>query len=965
MAPPSVIDRLRDALSGQYELLRPLGEGGMAEVFVARDLRHERDVAIKVLKPWVAQQLGSERFLREIKLIAGLSHPHIMPLHDSGEADGLLFAVMPCIEGPTLGEWLAAEGRPPLEEALRLGRALAQALGHAHAHGVVHRDVKPGNVLLSAGEPLLADFGLARSDRGEDPALTQAGDAMGTPLTMSPEQAEGGGADARSDVYSLGCVLFQLITGRPPFDGRSAVELIRRHREQTPPDLASQDGVPRSVATLVAACLAKDPGDRPADGDTVAAALDGSLRELTTGAARQEGAQRARRGTRVAVVVALLLTVAVGWFWREHQQTTWVQEEGLPGIVRLTEERAWDEAFALATEVEAADPDNPQLVTLWDSFSREVELVSDPPGALVSQRPLDAADGAAWEPLGRTPVTVRLTHGFRKLRYELDGHAPASIAGHWYYLRGTSVRLVPEGEHVPGMVLVTGGAVSLNIPGLDHLDQVQLGSAWIQRHEVTNAEYARFVAAGGYTAPQWWVEPFVSEGAPLSFEQAMARLVDGTGRPGPAGWVAGDFAEGRGQHPVVGVSWFEAAAYCRWLGRELPTVHHWNRGAETRLAALVVPKSNFDGQGTEPVGTRDAVSAFDLQDMAGNAREWCANATDAGQRAILGGGFDDLPYMFNDFFAQDPWNRAASNGFRTSLPLEPSDDVVTSVLEPPFRDFLAEEQASDAVFEVYRSQFDYDPLPLRTEVLLSDDGHEGYTTQRIAYDLPYGGERGEAWVYLPTNRPGPHPTVVYFPGSNAIHSDDSSSLVRTRYAWLMRQGYALVAPTLKGTYERGTELDSDYPNESQLWRDHMVAWGMDIRRAVDLAEALPECDADRLAYFGSSWGGAMGPVMMAIEPRFDAGALLVAGLLFQHARPEVDAIHYVGRVTQPVLMLNGAYDHFFPVESSQKPLLELLGTPEEHKRYVLEEGGHSVEQTTLVTEVLAWLERWLGPDAGG
>ena len=958
-------DTARAALAGRYELRELVGRGGMADVYLADDPRHGRQVAVKIMRPDVAARLGPERFLREVRVAAGLQHPHILALHDSGEADGLLYYVMPFVAGPSLAERLAAGGPMPLEQALRTGRDLAQALGHAHARGVVHRDVKPGNVLLSDGVPVLADFGLASSDAVDDVAITQAGDALGTPLTMSPEQAAGRPADARSDVYSLGCVLFHMLAGRPPFQGDSVAALLTRHREQAPPRCSTlRSEVPPALDALLLRCLAKSPAGRPADGAALAAELDELLRALQTGSVRAEGSRRTRRVMAGAVVLVLLLAVALGWVLRDRTRRAWVEDEGLPGIEAAADARDWEAAMALAGQVESITPDHPRLAVLWDTFSGAVEVLSDPPGARVSRRPM-SDEHALFTPLGVTPVTVRLPHGFHRLRFELAGYETTEIASHWYYLRDQPTRLAREGTIPDGMLLVPGGRVVLNIPGLDHLADVELGNAALGRYETTNEEFAAFVRAGGYDDATYWTEPLQRDGATIAFDEARAAFVDSTGRPGPAGWIAGDYPEGTARHPVTGVSWYEAMAWCAWAGRTLPSVYHWNRAAETRLSEMVVPKSHFGGGGTVPVGQQNALSAFGLHDMAGNAREWCSNATTDGQRAILGGGFDDLPYMFNDFFAQSPWDRSPSNGFRTALDLDPPSERVLAPIVPPFRDFRAEAPASDEVFAVYRDLYRYDPAPLNVEVLLRDEGHADYVAEHLAYDLPYGGQRGAAWLHLPRRGAGPFPCVVVFPGSNAIHAESSEHLARPSYDWLLKQGYAVIQPTYLGTYERGDELASDYPDESQLWRDHVIAWGMDMSRAIDVLEQRPECDVTRLAYLGTSWGGAMGPIMVAVEPRFDAAVLYVAGMLFQRSRPEVDAIHYAPRVRVPTLMLNGKYDHFFPVETSQQPLFELLGTPADRKRYVLEEGGHFVPRELLIAETLAWLDRWLAAGDGG
>src|SRR5216117_1326026 len=215
----SLLDRLQVSLAGRYAIERELGRGGMATVYLAEDMKHRRPVAVKVLSPELAAGLGTDRFLREIEIAARLTHPHILPLHDSGVADGGLFYVTPYIEGESLRARIERERQLPLDDALRLAREIASALGHAHHHGLVHRDIKPENVLLSDGIALVADFGIARAVGGPgEVGLTTAGTTLGTPAYMAPEQATAGSTvDARADLYSLGCVLYEMLAGTPPF----------------------------------------------------------------------------------------------------------------------------------------------------------------------------------------------------------------------------------------------------------------------------------------------------------------------------------------------------------------------------------------------------------------------------------------------------------------------------------------------------------------------------------------------------------------------------------------------------------------------------------------------------------------------------------------------------------------------------------------------------------------------------
>lgn len=271
--------RLVEALSDRYRIERELGAGGMATVYLARDLKHDRQVAIKVLRSDVASALGEERFLREITTTANLRHPHILPLYDSGAADGFLYYVMPFVEGRSLRERMDRERQLPLDEALRLADQISDALEYAHGRGIVHRDIKPENILLEDGRAVVADFGLAATlTAATDERLTATGMSLGTPRYMSPEQAAGEPVDARSDLYSLGCLVFEMLAGEPPFTGPSAMAIIARHLMDPAPNLSTvRANLPGTVAAAVGRSLAKVPGDRfPSMTDWRAALRTGS-----------------------------------------------------------------------------------------------------------------------------------------------------------------------------------------------------------------------------------------------------------------------------------------------------------------------------------------------------------------------------------------------------------------------------------------------------------------------------------------------------------------------------------------------------------------------------------------------------------------------------------------------------------------------------------------------------------------
>jgi eukaryotic-like serine/threonine-protein kinase len=321
---PELLGRLQSALADRYRLDREVGAGGMATVYLADDVRHDRRVALKVLRPELAAVIGAERFLAEIKLTANLQHPHILPLFDSGEADGYLFYVMPFIEGETLRDRLTREKQLPVADAVRITTEVASALDYAHRHGVVHRDIKPENILLHDGQALVADFGIAlAASKAGGARMTETGMSLGTPHYMSPEQAMGEREiTARSDVYALGAVLYEMLTGDPPFTGSTAQAIVARVVTESPRALTAQrHTIPRNIEAAVLTALEKLPADRFASAAEFAEALQNRTYAATVSleatASPSARASHRRPGPAFLALgaVAAVSTVAALWGW--------------------------------------------------------------------------------------------------------------------------------------------------------------------------------------------------------------------------------------------------------------------------------------------------------------------------------------------------------------------------------------------------------------------------------------------------------------------------------------------------------------------------------------------------------------------------------------------------------------------------------------------------------------------------
>jgi len=974
MAQP--LERLAAVLAGRYTVTRKLGEGGMATVYLADDHKHRRQVAIKVLRPDLAAALGPDRFLREIEIAARLTHPNILPLFDSGQADDLLYYVMPYVAGESLRDLLARTERLPVADVLRIVREIADALSYAHEQGVVHRDIKPDNVLLFGRHALVTDFGVAKavSDATGAQQLTTTGVALGTPRYMSPEQiAADPVIDGRSDLYSLGVLAYELLAGRPPFHGPTLQALFAAQvTEQPAPLEADRADVPPALAAAVMRCLARDREDRWQS----AGALRDELEALTTpphGTAARPTSAFTRRawGTRVAVVAAGLVAVGLATAWTmgvfgSGRTEAWLRREAIPEIRRLAEADDFPAAQELAMEANAAFPGDSQLVAVWRTFALPITITTDPPGARMSYRVAGAAD-TTWRFVGMTPlVGAWFPLGLYRMRFELAGYRPYETEWTVFWaLASDTIPLDSVGTLPDDIVHVPGGTIALENPGLEALPPVPLRDYRLDKYEVTNRRFKAFVDAGGYNQREYWREPFEKDGRVIPWDQAMASFTDATGRPGPSTWELGDYRDGEDDYPVSGVSWYEAAAFAVFEGRDLPTIYHWDHAAGTAATSAITPASNFADKGPAPVGTYRGMNRYGTYDMAGNVREWCYNAAQGptGNRFILGGGWDDPAYMFVDAYTQSPWDRAPTNGFR--LVTYPDSDPNLARAAQPIarvtRDFSTEHPVSDAEFELYLRMYAYDRTPLRDTVERADTTDD-WIRQRVTFDAAYGTERVIAYLYLPRPATPRYHTVMFFPGSLGFFANSVDQLSPLAWEFLVKGGRAVLLPIYRGTLERRTpEITTDQPNMTVTYRDFVISWAQDLSRSIDYLETRDDIDTDDLGYYGVSWGGRMGPLMLAVEPRIKAAVLNVAGLKFQRALPEADPFNFAPHVRVPVLMLNGRYDQFFPLETSQLPLFRLLGTPQDQKRHVVYEAGHLMPRTLTIRETLDWFDRYLGP----
>ncbi len=1000
-------------------LEQKLGEGGFGEVWLGRhQTMKERRVFKFCFRADRVRSLKREMTLFRILKERVGDHPNIVRLLEVYFDEPPFYVVMDHVEGQDLKAWCEEQGgvdKVPLATRLEIVAQIADALQAAHDAGVIHRDVKPGNILVSFVVPpsggrafdtsgrkesertgpaeagttsdqpapsqaqlpvqvKLTDFGIGQVVSAEALAgVTNAGftqtmmsdssySQTGSQMYMAPELLAGKPASARSDIYSLGVVLYQLLVG----DLKSPLTTDWQNEIADP--LLRDD---------LKHCFAGHPEDRFATAGELAKNLR-SLADRRAALTQQQAVllkreQTVRRWRLVrsaglaAVFVVLAFTVIR--FYVRTVKVRWAREQALPQATLLADAEKFSEALELAIQAERYIPkEDPALTNLLGRVSVRVSIETVPPGADVYAREY-RVETTNWPHLGKSPVTgLRMPRGLYRLQIRKPGYATVEQAfdlGNF-----TNVfTLDLEGAVPPGMVRVAGDEISgvrlYGLTGLENVEQVKLGDYLMDKYEVSNRQFQDFVSRGGYTTTNHWKQPFIRDGKSLSWNETMTLFRDRTGQPGPSTWANGKYPDGQGNYPVTGVSWYEAAAYAEFVGKSLPTIFHWNHAASSfRLGSDIIPLSNYGGQGLASVGAHRGISSGGTYDMAGNAKEWCWNEGSGGKRYILGGSWREPTYMFNSADAQAPFQRFETYGFRCVKSLGSTPAAAADPVLAAFRDYTSEKPVEDDIFQVFRNSFSYDKTDLNAIVESVDATSDHLKIEKLRFNAAYGNERVIADLFLPRKFVPPYQTIVWFPGGSAIvqrSSEARSEYFLRQIGFIVQSGRAVMFPVYKGTYERGDDLKSNRPAPTASYRDHVIAWSKDLGRAIDYLQTRKDIDSTRLAYVGTSWGGGLGAILPAVEPRLKVNVLFNCGFWMERTSPDVDQINFAPRVTIPTLILNGRYDSVFPVESSQLLMFRLLGAPDNDKRHVVYDRGHDIPRTEKIKETLAWLDRYLGP----
>ena len=866
---------------------------------------------------------------------------------------------------------------------------------------------------------------------------------------MAPEQARGEKVDARTDIFSLGVTLYEMVAGQAPFARATTGEVLAAILRDDPPPLTRHaPEVPRELEQVLGKALRKGqderyqraselladlkrlkrgletedeskgelawPGQQTSDGKVSAGAVEAT----TIGARLKQAASAGEvvpakvtakywsagvlRRRFVAVCALALVVAGAGWFyWRNAKAHK--AKASLPRLEELARAEQFFEAYDLAVEAQAYLPNDPTLTRLMRTIADNLSVVTDPPGAQVYLKRL-TPDGAGHFPsrrlIGVTPINHRqIARGAYVVSIEKEGYAgiERTVTGLMLRIGGLLAPSQPisldakliEAANVPSrMSYVPGGDYRLASWARPTDRSVRLDAYFIDKYEVTNREYKEFISAGGYLKREFWRHPIstasgtdskatlaTARGTDSAWEEAIREFKDRTGLLGPRSWTNQDFPEGKADHPVTDISWYEAAAYAVFRGKELPTVFQWEKAARSSIGrggvgyyfmpwgpftGTVEQRANFNGRGTLPVVSLEfGLSPFGCYHMAGNVAEWCRNESSEGF-AVTGGSWGDPPYLFGNYGNYPGSYSSSKLGFRCVLnaPGATGDQGAMPLFtETEVPVYLP---ASDASFRAWQEHYRYAQPPLDAKIEETTET-DHWRREKITY-IGAEGERAIAYLYLPKNYPPPWQVIQYMPSDDVFLAIESL-LTRGEVAVgpFIKSGRAVLAVALRGFPERPWPHNHTRPSEETIeYRDQILNWTADQRRALDYITTRTDLDADRIAYYGVSVGDGRKLLLPAVETRYRSVILVAAGLRLNFTRvlPEINPVNLLPQIRTPKLIVLGRYDENLTLKYHAEPLLRILRGP---RRIFLYDGGHAPAPEIYVPPINDWMDETLGP----
>ena len=664
------------------------------------------------------------------------------------------------------------------------------------------------------------------------------------------------------------------------------------------------------------------------------------------------------------VILTGLFLVLFLYFFRKSKSKDDLLLEQLPKIARAFEEKNNLYVFKKTKSLLDKFPDSEILKNYFIKSSWKINVSSDVDETKVY---IKYYKDSIWNYVGVTPIdSLRVP----RISWEVDDFNLKLVKGDKEFIPGGEeygyfdFSLIDE---VPEDFIFKKKKqnVFMNLPGVFFGSDNLIPPYAVSKTEVSNKQFKEFLDNGGYDNPEFWDFPISFNGKDYSFKNSIKLFSDKFGKPGPKNWTYGEFPDGEDNFPVNGISWFEARAYAKYRGLNLPDIFQWLDAANLSGFTGKLPKidgSNFNSNKPRQVNLQANQSDL-LPNIAGNVREWTTNSHGLDRKAILGGSFGTNEYTFNSFYSLSPFNRSLQNGLRLFKNFEKeisyNDTIVVEHLE---RNFRLEKDVSDEVFEVYKSQFDYPKTDLIVQVNKLESPVKKYQIEKFEMPTPYKSEE-KIYGYIITSERflDMSKPIIEFPSAGAIFNNklniDENIIKQKKY--LLDEGYSIIIPVYHNTWGRKKIIRDWWPNETEEYKNTIIKIGKDFKRIVDFLETRNNFDFKKLSYYGYSWGSVTSNILLAIEKRVKSAVICVGGLMLQKSRKEIESHLYIRRIKIPILHIVGKLDGIFEFEESFLPWNELVGTPEKDKNIIiLDNIGHGIPRDIRMKNHLKFLKKY-------
>ncbi len=965
----------------------------MGIVYKAEDSKLRREVAIKFLPhSFNVSEKDKAKLKTEAQIAAGLNHPNIATVYAIEEFGDDTFIVMEYVKGKELKEIIknSSDKKNKLDDFLNYTIQITEGINTAHKKEIIHRDIKSSNIMLSDdGRIRVMDFGLAHIHG--DPNITKKGSTPGTTAYMSPEQLRGEEVDFRSDIWSLGIVLFEMLTGQPPFQGNFDQAIIYSILHEKPKSLKKiNPEIPDELEQIVLSCLEKDPKKRIQSAEELLSKLKAIKSQDVTSSSYKFSPSRlkiGKAGLVVSTIIAAVLIILAAFLPIKKLFNPINVAELTKQLDEMVLARNYFAAYDLAkgyqNELKNDSTFNQLSLFIYDTLS----VTTEPEGAKIFLKRFDPSgqnSDIKGEYFGVTPTKyLMIARGDYLVTLEKDGYSTIQRIASSYPIikeypvprRGVNISavMVKANQIDSNMVFVPGDNYKIVSWSLYDLPSVKLNDFHIDKYEVSNKDYKEFILAGGYLKKEFWKHSFIKDGKEISWSEAMKLFVDRSQLPGPRSWLNQDFPEGEGNYPVTDITWYEASAYAEFRGKSLPTVYQWEKAARNGVInyqGMSLPwgvvysmdnlneRVNFNGKGTEPVNKFEfGISAFGCYNMAGNVKEWCLNNS-SDEYFITGGSWEDTYYLYGDFGSVPGFYSSNTLGFRCikNLVMVKNDPAATSIN----KDHKVEtyKPVSELEYKKLLTYYKYDKQPLNAKVI-SREEKDDWIEEKIEFDCSLG-DRVTGFLFLPKNVQEPFQCIVWDPhGAVYDLGAPANWTAEILFSGNIKAGRAVFVLVPKGSPSRKWEYGEQWPNVSTvLFRDRVLHGVTESRIGLDYLSTRKEIDMNKLAWIPTSHM-INGLIVPAVDNRINSIILIACGIYPESktSLPEVNPVNFVSHYNKPTYFLYGKYDEAMPYNLLVLPFYKLL---KNIKGVELVNSGHIPPIEVRVPIINKWLDESLG-----